>query len=155
LVKKSRFVLTVARADKNTARQADDGPQVAFIHQLALGLDEGVLVLAEQEAVIEDDGAATTGREFAENVLHEEHLRAAAASMASALAWASRTAFSCSPIFVSRASTFLSLGLAAFRAFSFSLSETTSAFNRAAASVCGFMSSRACLRRAAKSTVHE
>ena len=40
------------------ARQADDAPQIAIVQQLALGLDEGGFVGAEQHAFIKDDAAA-------------------------------------------------------------------------------------------------
>ena len=41
-------MILCACGGKNTTRQADDGPQIALIGELALGFDEGTLVGAEQ-----------------------------------------------------------------------------------------------------------
>ena len=59
------------------ARQADDAPQVAVVEQLALGLDEGGLVGAEQHAFVEHDAAAPARLQAVDDVLEEEHLRGA------------------------------------------------------------------------------
>jgi hypothetical protein len=50
-----------AGGGEDPAGQADDGPQVALVHQLALGLDKGALVGAEQQPLVEHDGAGALG----------------------------------------------------------------------------------------------
>ena len=47
-----------AGGGEHAARQREDAPQVALVRQLALGLDEGVLVRAEQHALVDDHAAA-------------------------------------------------------------------------------------------------
>ena len=61
-------------AVKTPPRQAHDAPQVAIVQQLALGLDEGGLVGAEQHAFVEDDAAAAARLEAVDDVLEEQHL---------------------------------------------------------------------------------
>ena len=59
LVKKSRLVFTPAPALTNDAAgKRDDAPEVAVVEELALGLDEGVFVRAEQHALVDHHAAS-------------------------------------------------------------------------------------------------
>ena len=63
-----------ARRGEDTARQADDAPQVAIVQEFAFGFDEGIFVGAEEQAFIQDDAAAPAVAQAADNVLEEEDL---------------------------------------------------------------------------------
>ena len=63
-----------AGGGEDAARQADDAPQVAVVQQLALGLDEGGLVGAEEHALVQHDAAAAARLQAVDDVLQEEHL---------------------------------------------------------------------------------
>ena len=63
-----------AGGGEHAAGQADDGPQVAFVHQLALGFDKGAFVGAEQQPLVQHDGAGAFRCQLAKDVLHEQHL---------------------------------------------------------------------------------
>src|SRR5262249_16486164 len=62
------------RVDKRTAGKAHYGPQVALVHQLALGLDKGRFALSEQKAIVEDNRAVAARGQLTEKVLYEEYL---------------------------------------------------------------------------------
>lgn len=59
---------------KHTGRQTDNGPQITFIHQLALGFQECALIGTEQQSFIQNDPAASFRCELGENVLQKKHL---------------------------------------------------------------------------------
>ena len=63
-----------ARRGEDTARQADDAPQVAIVQEFALGFDEGIFVGAEEQAFIQNDAAAPAVAQAADDVLEEENL---------------------------------------------------------------------------------
>ena len=73
-MKNSRLVLTPAPAGEHAAGQPDDAPEIAFLQQLALGLDEGVFVGAEEHAFVQHDAAAAAGLQAVDDVLEEEDL---------------------------------------------------------------------------------
>ena len=54
--------------------KADHAPEVAVVQELALGLAEGGLVGAEEDALVQDDAAAAGGLERLKDVLEEQHL---------------------------------------------------------------------------------